>query len=501
MRVPTTVEVNGGGTENFRATANGARVRFDRISPAPFSVDIGTSENLVLNAGGGDDQFDTVGSLAPLIKVTVDGGVGEDVVRGSDGNDVLLGGDGDDFIDGENGDDVAFLGAGDDTFQWDPGDDNDVVEGQGETDRMVFNGSNANEKIDISANGGRVRFFRDVAAVTMDVNDLEGITFNALNGADDVTVNDVSGTDLTDVVTDLAAAGTSAPDGSADVVRVSGTNGEDIAQVSGDSAEQQVTGLAAQVTVLRADAPPIDRIDIETADGSDVVDATALTAPAALSAAGGAGDDVLLGGTGDDSLAGDDGDDVLIGGDGFDTLDGGAGDDILLGGEVVTDGLVATKAWLAKHARTVRGDTVLDLGHKQLTVPGLTVNSLLRSTRATSGQNHAFCLRCNQPGGRRPRQIGSKADSAGGGAQPAATYPLRRAVARVTARIQGTSRSGTSSSPAAPSCEGADGDGRVPLAWVGDWSPRVRSELPTEAAFTQVMIRLVLIDSRPARRR
>ncbi len=371
-----TVEVNGGGTENFRATANGARVRFDRISPAPFSVDIGTSENLVLNAGGGDDQFDTVGSLAPLIKVTVDGGVGEDVVRGSDGNDVLLGGDGDDFIDGENGDDVAFLGAGDDTFQWDPGDDNDVVEGQGETDRMVFNGSNANEKIDISANGGRVRFFRDVAAVTMDVNDLEGITFNALNGADDVTVNDVSGTDLTDVVTDLAAAGTSAPDGSADVVRVSGTNGEDIAQVSGDSAEQQVTGLAAQVTVLRADAPPIDRIDIETADGSDVVDATALTAPAALSAAGGAGDDVLLGGTGDDSLAGDDGDDVLIGGDGFDTLDGGAGDDILLGGEVVTDGLVATKAWLAKHARTVRGDTVLDLGHKQLTVPGISLGSL-----------------------------------------------------------------------------------------------------------------------------
>src|SRR5262245_13962262 len=36
-----TVEVNGGGgAEVFTATANGVRVRFDRIDPAPFSIDI-----------------------------------------------------------------------------------------------------------------------------------------------------------------------------------------------------------------------------------------------------------------------------------------------------------------------------------------------------------------------------------------------------------------------------------------------------------------------------
>ena len=53
-----TVEVNGGnGTEYFTATANGTRVRFDRLNPAPFSIDIGTSENLVLNANGGDDSL------------------------------------------------------------------------------------------------------------------------------------------------------------------------------------------------------------------------------------------------------------------------------------------------------------------------------------------------------------------------------------------------------------------------------------------------------------
>src|SRR5258708_30948669 len=47
---------NGGnGAETFTITANGTRVRFDRISPAPFSLDIGTTENLVLHANGGDD--------------------------------------------------------------------------------------------------------------------------------------------------------------------------------------------------------------------------------------------------------------------------------------------------------------------------------------------------------------------------------------------------------------------------------------------------------------
>src|SRR5215207_7084187 len=66
-----TAEVNGGnGAETFTLTANGSRVRFDRVDPAPFSLDIGTTENIVLNMNGG--------GLASLIKVTVDGGTGND---------------------------------------------------------------------------------------------------------------------------------------------------------------------------------------------------------------------------------------------------------------------------------------------------------------------------------------------------------------------------------------------------------------------------------------
>src|SRR5439155_13094873 len=114
--------------------------RFDRVNPAPFSIDIGTSENLVVNMNGGDDGFSASGNLAALIQITVDGGAGNDAILGSNGADLLLGGDGNDFIDGNQGNDVALLGAGDDTFQWDPGDGSDTVEGQAGFDTLVFNG-------------------------------------------------------------------------------------------------------------------------------------------------------------------------------------------------------------------------------------------------------------------------------------------------------------------------------------------------------------------------
>jgi hypothetical protein len=52
--------------------------------------------------------------------------------------------------------------------------------------RCMFNGANIAENIDISANGARARFFRDVAGVTMDLNGVEQIDFNALGGADNV---------------------------------------------------------------------------------------------------------------------------------------------------------------------------------------------------------------------------------------------------------------------------------------------------------------------------
>jgi Ca2+-binding RTX toxin-like protein len=190
-----TVEVNGGnGAETFTVTANGTRVRFDRLTPAPFSIDIGTSEKLVLNANGGDDIVMAGNGLATLISLTVDGGTGNDTITGGDGADSLFGGDGNDTIIGGRGNDALFGGAGDDTFVWNPGDGSDLVEGQDGADTLQFNGANVSERIDLAANGSRLRFTRDVAAITMDVNGTERVNFVALGGADTITVGDLSGT-------------------------------------------------------------------------------------------------------------------------------------------------------------------------------------------------------------------------------------------------------------------------------------------------------------------
>ena len=322
-----TVEVNGGGgAEQFTATANGTRVRFDRLNPAPFSIDIGTSENLVLNANGGDDSFSATGNLAALIKLTVDGGAGNDTLLGSNGIDLLIGGDGNDFVDGQQGNDVAFLGAGDDVFQWDPGDGSDTVEGQDGADRLLFFGSNASENITVSANGGRVIFFRDVAAVTMDLNDVEGIEFRALGGSDNVVVGDLSGTDMTRVDLDLRGPN-GGGDGSADTVTVNGTNGADVFGAAGDAGGVNVFGLHTNVNIFFPEAAN-DRLTLNGLGGDDVIDATSLEADGIqLTINGGLGNDVMIGGEGDDLFNGGDGNDLALMGAGDDTFVWNPGDD------------------------------------------------------------------------------------------------------------------------------------------------------------------------------
>ena len=366
-----TVEVNGGnGTEQFSATANGSRVRFDRVNPAPFAIDIGTAENLVVNANGGDDSFSATGNLAALIKITVDGGTGNENLSGSNGVDTFIGGDGNDVVDGQQGNDVALLGAGDDTFRWDPGDGSDVIEGQDGADKMVFNGANINENIDISANGGRVRLFRNVAAITMDTNDVESFDINALGGADRLTVDDLSGTDLTTVNANLAGNG-GGDDGAADEVVVNATQGDDVVSVTGETRTATATGLPATVA-LTGSGPGLDRLIVAARNGDDVVDASGVTTGATLlTLAGGDGDDVLIGGAGNDTITGDAGDDVLIGGGGTDVLDGGPGGNVVLGSTALTSRAAdaASADWVATHAGTVDGKTVLNLGSRTVTLP------------------------------------------------------------------------------------------------------------------------------------
>jgi Ca2+-binding RTX toxin-like protein len=324
-----TVEVNGGnGAETFTATPNGTRVRFDRTTPAPFSLDIGTTENLVVNMNGGDDTFTGSNGLAGLISLTVDGGTGNDTITGGDGNDTLIGGDGNDIIIGGRGSDTALMGAGNDTFVWNPGDGSDKVEGQGDVDTLQFNGANVNEKFDLSANGTRLRLTRDVGNITMDVNGVEQVNVVALGGSDTVTVNNLAGTGVTQVNLDLAGTpGSGTGDAQVDSVIVNGTNHADNVQIAGGGTSFAVTGLSAVVAVQGSDGTS-DGLFVNTLGGNDTVNAAGLPAGVvSLTVDGGTGNDIITGSAGDDRLIGNDGNDVIIGGRGNDVAFMGAGND------------------------------------------------------------------------------------------------------------------------------------------------------------------------------
>jgi len=364
-----TVEVNGSdGSEDFTITANGTRVRLDRVSPAAFFLDIGTCENLLLNAHGGNDTLSCVGNLAALIQITADGGPGNDTLLGSNGADVLIGGDDNDFIDGNQGNDTVLLGAGNDTFQWDPGDGSDIVEGQGGYDVVVFNGSNANENMAFSANGSRLRFTRDVGNIVMDIAGVEQFDLRALGGTDNVTASNLSGTGVTQVNVDLGATG-GVGDAQADNVTIIGTAGADAFNVFASSGFT-VVNVGADIRVkgyefgdqLVFNGVGGDVVSVNGSSGADTmtvvangtqarVDATGYSAGVAVSGAlslvvnGLGGPDnisctgnlaglliplTLDGGPGDDVILGSNGADVLIGGDDNDFVDGNQGNDTAL---------------------------------------------------------------------------------------------------------------------------------------------------------------------------
>ena len=316
-----TALVNGGnGAETFTITANGSRVRLDRVTPAPFSLDIGTTESLVLHAGGGDDVISAGNGLSTLISLTLDGGDGNDTITGSDGADQLIGGAGNDVVSGGRGADTASLGNGDDTFVWNPGDGSDSVEGGAGIDTLQFNGSNVSENVDISANGGRVRLFRNVGNVTTDLNSVERINVAALGGADNIVVHDLSGTGVKQVAVDLASPpGSGTGDGQADTITVEGTAGSNHISIANSGASIAVNGLPAQVTINGAEGAN-DSLVLDALGGNDTIDASAIAA--------GEINLTIDGGAGNDTITGSQGADTLIGGDGNDSVTGGRGDDV-----------------------------------------------------------------------------------------------------------------------------------------------------------------------------
>jgi hypothetical protein len=242
---------------------------FQRADVARIAVDA--------RAGADSVRIDQInGAFTDTIPTTINGGAGNDSLAGGSGAETLRGGSGNDSIDGNGGNDLALLGDGADTFIWDPGDGSDRIEGQDGQDTMLFNGSDTSEHIDLSANGQRLRFFRDAGQITMDTNGVEKVDFNAFGGADVVTVNDLSGTSVSSVNVDLAST-LGGGDGQPDRVIANATDGNDAIDVNGDGAGVTVSGLAATIGVTHSEAAN-DRLEITTPAGSDSVDSAGLAA-------------------------------------------------------------------------------------------------------------------------------------------------------------------------------------------------------------------------------
>ena len=324
-------------------------------------------------------------------------------MNGGLGADVLIGSEGDDLVNGGDGNDTALMGAGDDTFVWNPGDDNDTLEGQAGFDTMLFNGANIAENIDISANGGRVRFIRDVANVTMDLNDVEGIDFNALGGADTIVGQRPQ--------RHRRDRGQPQPGGrSAARGRRRGRHRHRQrhqrrrrdAVVAGDASGVAVLGLAAQVNITGAEAAN-DRLTVNALAGDDVVEASRpgrrrdpahgrrrrrRRRPRSAATA----TTTLLGGAGDD---------VLIGGPGIDILDGGAGDNIviqLVGEDTLTSAAVGREG-MARGPRSRRRRQDRARGRRQEAHASPRGPDPARSGRLSSESPTHACQRQNRLAG------------------------------------------------------------------------------------------------------
>jgi Ca2+-binding RTX toxin-like protein len=253
---PTQIQVDAG--DNGSADFSFARSDVDAIS---------------IRMGNGRDSVridDANGAFTDSIPTTIAGGNGDDSLNGGAGVETLNGGNGDDLVDGGRGNDRADLGRGDDTFRWDPGEGSDAIEGESGSDTMLFNGAAGGETVEMSANAGRLIFFRQPGNVTMNTDDVEIVDFNALGGPDSITVDDLTGTDVTQTNLDLAVApGGSAPDGLVDSVTVKGTDGVDDIRVAGNGSGADVTGLATAVSVRHAD--PTDILDLNPLTDADNV--------------------------------------------------------------------------------------------------------------------------------------------------------------------------------------------------------------------------------------
>jgi len=253
---------------------------------------------LQIDGGAGDDFVNGEGALTGSARILIDGGIGNDTLRGTMGDDTILGGVGNDSLRGGNGNDTLQGGAGSDTLDGMGG--NDLLLGEDQNDTLI--GGDGDDTI----NGGA----GDDSALGGDGNDSILGSFGR-----DTLLGDAGNDTLLGGASDDALIGGGGNDflnGGVGNDTLLGNAGAD--RITGDDGDDVINGGDGNDTINAGDGH--DTID--AGDGNDGVDA-------------GDGNDVVIGGAGRDTLAGGDGNDTLIGGADADTLLGQLGNDVLTG--------------------------------------------------------------------------------------------------------------------------------------------------------------------------
>ena len=166
-------------------------MRFDRTNLVPFSIDIGSTEKLIVNGNAGDDSIIAQTGLAGLILLTLNGDAGNDTITGSNGVDTLNGGADNDVLTGLPGNDSLIGGDGDDRMIWNNGDNTDVFEGGIGNDTGEVNGAVSavtGDVFTIAPNAARVRFDRtNLVPFAIDIGSTEKLIVNGNAGDDSIT--------------------------------------------------------------------------------------------------------------------------------------------------------------------------------------------------------------------------------------------------------------------------------------------------------------------------
>ena len=182
--------------------------------------------------------------------------------------------------------------------------------GDGGSDKLSIAGSAASDSFDVSGRGHSVRVSRDYGG-RIDLDGIEIVDIAALGGADQLTVDDLSQTDVFEVDGDLGAA-----DGKVDRVVVNTMDDSNESEQTSVSAFTGNVAILGPTFVQLKNAERTDRLRVNGGRGDDLISASTDAMKITLD-----------GGDDGDTLLGSPGDDVLLGGDDFDSIEGRKGDD------------------------------------------------------------------------------------------------------------------------------------------------------------------------------